>query len=615
VSRERAAIAAGLCLLVAAAFSGIVHGEFLAFDDDVYVTQNPLVTGGLHAGAIAAAFTSFHAGNWHPLTWISHMLDVSLFGVAPAGHHATSALLHAVNAVLAFLALAELTGTRWRAALAAALFAVHPLRVESVAWVAERKDVLSACFGLASLWAWARFARAGTRASYWSSVALFAAALLSKPMLVTFPFLLLVLDAWPLERLKAQGARPALRLRRLWPRAREKWPFFALAAGSCLVTLAAQAPGVNEIPLGLRLANAGVAYAEYLQRVVYPRELAAMYPYREFISPRALGASLALVGGVTALAVAQARRRPWLLVGWLWFAGMLVPTLGLVQVGVQAFADRYTYLPFLGLALAASFALEELAGRTRLGRAIAVGVAAAALAALVWQTRAQVETWRDTVTLFTHAIEVTRSNWYAHTELGVALAARGELEPARAEFEAALRIRPQHPRALANLGVVAARSGAPAEGAEYLGRALALDPKLAGGRLALGIALERAGRIADAEAAYRLALADARGAREARLRLARLLSVSAESSLRDGARALALCEEACRESPCDSPEELDVCAMASMEAGRADDAVAKARRAVELARARGDSALAAKIEARLAGYLRGEPVRLRVSGK
>ncbi len=603
MSRERAAIAAGLCLLVAAGFSEVVHGEFLAFDDDAYVTQNPLVTGGLTPRAALDAFTSFHAGNWHPLTWLSHMLDVSLFGLAPAGHHATSALLHAANAVLAFLALAELTGTRWRAAFAAALFALHPLRVESVAWVAERKDVLSACFGLAALWSWARFARAETRASYWGSVALFAAALLAKPMLVTFPFLLLVLDAWPLARLESARA--------VWPRVREKWPFFALAAASCLVTLAAQAPGMKPVPFELRLENAVLAYVEYLRRVVDPRELAAMYPYREFISARAFLASLAVVGGVTALALAQRRRRPWLLVGWLWFAGTLVPTLGLVQVGVQAFADRYTYLPFLGLALAASYALAELAERARLGRPVALGAAALLLGALTWQTRAQVRTWHDTVTLFTHAIDVTRSNWFAHTELGVALAARGELDDARSEFEAALRIRSDLPRALANLGRLLAATGAPNEGVDALERALALDPQLAGGRLALGSALERAGRIADAEAAYRAALGEPSGARESRLRLARLLSVSPEPQLRDGPRALALCEEACRESPCDSPEELDVWALASMEAGRADEAIARGRQAVALAHARGDSALAAKLEARLAGYLRGEPVRLR----
>ncbi|MFI5315084.1 MAG: tetratricopeptide repeat protein [Myxococcota bacterium] len=606
MSAQRAAIGAVLCALVAVAFAGVVDCQFLAFDDDLYVTRNPLVTGGLSARAVLAAFTSFHAGNWHPLTWLSHMLDVSLFGVTPAWHHATSALLHAANAVLAFAALAELTRTRWRAALAAALFAVHPLRVESVAWVAERKDVLSACFGLAALWAWARFARTGRRSSYFAALASFAASLLSKPMLVTFPFLLLLLDAWPLARLESW--------RSLWPRAREKWPFFALAAASCLVTLVAQSRAVTPLPLWLRLENATVAYAEYLFRTVDPSELGAIYPYRPALQPRIVVASAVLVVAISALSVAQRRRRPWLLVGWLWFAGMLVPTLGLVQVGVQAFADRYTYLPSLGLALAASFALGEFAARARFGRQLAAAIAALVLAALVWQTRAQVATWRDTVSVFTRAIEVTRSNWFAHTELGIALAERKEFGPARAELEAALKIRPDCARALANLGLVQGELGAPNHEIELLERALAIEPELAGARLYYGVALEHAGRFGDAEAQYRLALGDERGEREARLRLARLLSVSPDDALRDGAQALALCDEACRESPCDSPEELDTCAMASMEAGRADDAVAKAARAAALARARGDSALAAKIEGRLQSYLRGEPLRVRANG-
>lgn len=424
-------------------------------------------------------------------------------------------------------------------------------------------------------------------------------------MLVTFPFLLLLLDGWPLKRLDS--------LRGAWPRALEKWPFFALAAASCLVTLAAQAVALVPLPFELRLENALVAYAEYLRRVVDPRELAAMYPYRTAISARALLVSGLVVGGVTASALAQARRRPWLLVGWLWFAGMLVPTIGLVKVGMQAFADRYTYLPFLGLALAAAFALGELAERGRVRRALAAGVAALALAALVWQTRAQVRTWHDSETVFTHAIEVTRSNWFAHTELGALLAARGELEHAREELEAALRIRPQHARALEMLGLVLAKTGAPANGVALLERALVLDPNLAGARLARGIALERAGRFAEAEVAYSAALADTHGTHEARLRLARLLSVLPDPQLRDGAQALALCDEACAERPCDSPQELDVCAMASMEAGRAADAVAKGRRALELARASGDSALIARLEAHLAAYLRGEPVRVRAS--
>jgi len=599
VTRARLLIPIGLCLLVTAAFSGALRGEFLAYDDDVYVTANPLVLGGLRFEAVLAAFSSFHAGNWHPLTWLSHMLDVSLFGVTPMGPHAVNVVLHAVNSVLAYLALAELTGTRWRAALAAALFAVHPLRVESVAWIAERKDVLSACFGLAALWAWARFARSGSTRSYWASVGLLAASLMSKPMLVTFPFLLLLLDRWPLGRLESLGG--------LWPRLREKWPFFALALASCLVTLAAGAPGLQPVSLELRLENAWVAYAEYLRRVVAPVELAALYPYPRFIPTRVLiWTSLPLLA-FAALVLSQARKRPWLLIGCLWFAGMLVPALGLVQVGLQAFADRYTYLPFLGLALAVSWALGELASRARFGRELAVTLAALALGALVWQTRAQVPTWRDSVAMFTQMIDATRSNWFAHTELGMVYAQKGELGHARGEFRAALKIRDDLPRALANLGLIAEE---PDEGVEYVRKALSLDPEIARGRVALGIALERAGRIGEAQVAYRDSLVDPRSGREARLRLARLLSVAADDKLRDGGQAVTLCNEACAESPCDSIPELDTCAMADMEAAKTGDAVAKIRRALELAYASGNKEAAAHLEERLTLYLRGRPLRM-----
>ena len=261
----RIGVAAGLAALVAAAYSGVVELGFLTFDDDGYVTKNPMVLGGLTPRAVWAAFSQFHAQNWHPLTWLSHMLDVSLYGLWPAGHHLTSVALHAANAVLVFLVLERLTGATWRAAFAAALFAVHPLRVESVAWIAERKDVLSTCFGLAALYAW-------SFRSYWASVGLFAASLCAKPMLVTFPFLLLVLDWWPLRRLDSPRALVAL--------AREKWPFFALSLGSCVVTLFAQREAMGYAPLPLRLANSLAAFQEYLYRVVDPRALYPMYLYR-----------------------------------------------------------------------------------------------------------------------------------------------------------------------------------------------------------------------------------------------------------------------------------------------------------------------------------------------
>ncbi|HTO07503.1 MAG TPA: tetratricopeptide repeat protein [Myxococcota bacterium] len=604
---RRAAIAAGLCLLVVAGYSGVTQLELLNYDDDEYFTLNPLVNGGLRASAVLQAFTTFHAGNWHPLTWISHMVDVSLFGLTPEGPHVVNAAIHALNAVLAFLALAELTGTTWRAALAAALFAIHPLRVESVAWIAERKDVLSMGFALAALWVWAAWARGGRRASYWGTVALCGASLLAKPTAVTFPFLLLLLDFWPLRRWHSARA--------LGPLAREKAPFFALALASSVVTLFAQQALVRRPSLALRLENADIAYVDYLRRFLVPVDLAAMYPFRSAPETRVWVACALLLLAVTAFALAQARRRPWLIVGWLWFVGTLVPTIGIVRVGVQASADRYTYLPSLGLSLALAFAAGEAVARAPRARVAVGAVAAAVLLSFVALTRVQVATWHDMVSLFSHALEVTRSNWYAHTELGIAQAGQGEYEAARDSLEAAVRIQPAYPRALANLGSVQAELGETEAGIANLEHALAIQPDITGGRLGLAVAFEHAERLAEAEAAYRRAFDDPTTASEARLRLARLLSVAPDPALRDGAQAVALCEEVCRATPCDSPEVLDIRAMALMEAGRQDEAVATARQAAAAARARGDAQLALKLGARIVSYQSGQPLRLRLSGR
>ena len=601
----RPLIAVGLVAAVAAAYAGVAELGFTTFDDDAYVTKNPIVLGGVTPKGVWAAFTEFHAQNWHPLTWLSHMVDVALWGLSPAGHHATSVALHALNAVLVFLVLERLTGATWRAALAAALFALHPLRVESVAWIAERKDVLSTAFGLASLYAWSFHPGSTGRRAYATALALFAASLLAKPMLVTFPFLLLVLDWWPLRRLDSPRA--------LAPLAREKWPFFALAVGSCVVTLFAQRQAMGYAPFLLRVQNSLAAYAEYLHRVLDPRELYSMYLYRPSYGWGEIALDVAVAAGITALGLSQARRRPWLLVGWLWFAGSLVPTLGIVQVGVQSFADRYTYFPFIGLAWIAAFAAGELAERVRFGRPLAAGAAALVLAACALQTRAQVRVWKDNLTLFEHAIALDPANWYAHTEVGIALTARGELERGKAELEEAVRLRPSHARALGNLAMAEALRGDPERALALIDRALELEPTLPGGRLVRAIALEKSARYFAAEEAYRHTLEVEPDDREAGFRLARLLSVLPDAQLRDGAEAVARCEHACAVAPCEGAEELDVCAMAAMEAGRPAEAIEKGTRALAAAQARGDDALARKIASRLTAYRAGRPIRLRTT--
>jgi tetratricopeptide (TPR) repeat protein len=601
---KRGLVCAGLGLLVLVGFEGVRGHEFLMFDDDHYVTDNPLVRGGLTLAGAARAFGEFHAGNWHPLTWLSHMADVSLFGLDPRAHHLVNVALHGANAVLLCLALAALTGATWRPAVVAALFAVHPLRVESVAWVAERKDLLSAFFALLALLAWARFARAGSRGSYLAALAAFAAGLGAKPMLVTWPFVLLLVDAWPLARLRARAD--------LWPRLRELAPFFALSAASCVVTLAAQAQAISPLPLGLRVANALLAFPAYLARVVWPSGLAALYPYRVDPSWLEVAGAGALLLALSALALAQRRRRPWLLVGWLWFAGMLVPTLGLVQVGVQAFADRYTYLPLVGLALAAVWTGAEWAERAPWRRALAACVCALALAACVFATRAQVAVWRDSVSLFAHAIAVTRDNWFAHTELGIALTARGELDAAREQLETALRLHPASPRALSSLGLVLARKGETRRGVELVREALRLDPGLRAGQLSLGAVLERAGSIAEAQTAYRAALAQRPDDATALLQLARLLAIAPEDALRDGAEAVRLAERSCALRECLDPETLDVLGLAYMEAGRPEDALRTVQRALQIAVERGSTDWVRRLSSRARAYERGEPVRVRL---
>jgi len=602
--RARTTICAALLLLVAVAFAGVSGHEFLAFDDDLYVTANELVRGGLTLDGARRAFTEFHAGNWHPLTWLAHMADVSFFGLDPRAHHRVNLALHAANALLVFLAFAALTGAPGRAACVAALFAVHPLRVESVAWVAERKDLLSAFFALLALFAWARFARKGSRRAYVAALAAFAAGLLAKPMLVTWPFVLALVDVWPLGRLRSQAD--------LGPRARELAPFLALSVASCAVTLVAQQPAMSPLPFGLRAANALLAFPEYLSRAFWPSGLAALYPYRFAPSALAVAGAAALVVALTAVAVLQRRVRPWLLVGWLWFAGMLVPTLGLVQVGVQAFADRYTYLPMLGVTLAVVWTAAELARRSRALEWLAGASLAAALAALVLVTRAQVAVWHDTVTLFQHALAVTTDNGFAHRELGIALAERGQLERAREELVAALGLDANDARARAHLGLVLARSGDPERGFELVREAVRAQPDLPAGQLLLGASLERAGHIAEAQAAYRELLARDPGEPTASLQLARLLAIAPEPGLRDGAEAVRLAESACADDACRDPGTLDVLALAYMEAGRRDDALRTNERALEAARRRNDGAWVARLEKRKLAYERGEPVRLRL---
>jgi tetratricopeptide (TPR) repeat protein len=510
-----------LTLLTLAVFWQLGDHAFLTYDDDGYVTNNAMVRAGLTRQGIGWAFTAFHEANWHPLTWLSHMADSQLFGLAPRGHHLTNLALHLANCLLLFTLLARMTGRDWQSAAVAALFAVHPLHVESVAWVAERKDLLAALFWLLTLSSYHLYTVRPGAGRYLASLLLYGCGLLSKPMVVTLPFVLLLIDWWPLARWPDRTCRQLVM---------EKIPFFLLAAGSCAITVLAQARGLalmslDSIPLAQRLANLPVAYLRYLAHLFWPARLAVFYPFVERPWWQTAGALLLLIG-ISAAVLVSARRRPYLATGWLWFLGTLVPVIGLVQVGEQALADRYTYLPLIGPFIMLAWGIPDLLTGRRRARPLIAGAAAAAIGILALVSRHQVATWRDTVTLFSHAVRVTERNYFAHGNLGVALAARGEDAAGDRHFRTALSYNPRYAQAWYNLGVSLEAAGRSDEAERHFAEAARLKPTLAEAHYNLGVLLARrqaydeaAARFAEAlrlrpdyqEARHNLAIARRRG--------------------------------------------------------------------------------------------------------
>ncbi len=484
-----AAIAGALVVATFAAYWGSPSNGFVQYDDDRYVSENVHMRGGLKPASVAWAFTTTEQANWHPLTWLSHLLDVQLFGIDPGRHHLVSLVLHAANSALLFLLLVRMTGATWRSALAAGWFAVHPLHVESVAWIAERKDVLSTLLWFLTLAAWLLWVASPSRARYALVLVLFALGLMVKPMLVTFPLTLLLLDFWPLRR------SPGLL---------EKAPLFALAAGSAVVTYIVQRGGgavesMARLPISERLANSMASYAGYLFETLSPTALAVFYPYPANGPTAALVlVSTALVVLTTVLAIASRKRAPYLAVGWLWYLVTLVPVIGWVQVGAQAMADRYTYVPSIGLFVAFAWGLGELAVWRPSLRPVIVAVAAVSLIALAAQTRRQVAYWSNRTTLFSHALAVTRDNWLAHNNLAAALTDAGRYDEAILHLRAALAIRPSYSDAHANLGTALGRGGHAAEALEQFDLALSTGPDNAKLENNWAGALASLGRTADA---------------------------------------------------------------------------------------------------------------------
>lgn len=460
-----------LTVITLAAFSQVLKHEFVNYDDQTYVVDNPHVREGLTAEGFIWAFTSVRASNWHPITWLSHMLDCSLYGLKPLGHHLTNVLLHLANSLLLYLLLRRMTGTIWQSVFVAALFAIHPMHVESVAWVAERKDVLSTLFWILTTWAYVLYVEGPGFKRYLLMLLAFALGLMAKPMLVTLPFVLLLLDYWPLGRFdvdsdiakgKAQNQasislkeRRSLHFHLAW----EKIPLFALATVSSVVTFfVQQSTGAVEtldvIPIKFRLANALVSYVSYIYKMLWPQRLAVFYPHPGSSVKMWLiaGAAFVLVC-VSIIVIWEMRRRPYLAVGWLWYLGTLVPVIGIVQVGQQAMADRYSYIPLIGLFIVIAWGVPELFPRSWHYRGpILVVSATVIIGVLTSITWIQVKHWRNSVSLFQHALAVTDNNYLAHYNLGMALVTKGEVQKSIEHFSRTLEINPNHWRARLNLG-------------------------------------------------------------------------------------------------------------------------------------------------------------------
>lgn len=486
----------------------MVTYDFVSFDDGLYVTGNSMVKKGITWDGFLWAWQANVASNWHPLTVLSHMVDCEIFGLNAKGHHLTSLLLHLASVWLLFEVLRRMTGAPGKSALVAALFGIHPTHVESVAWIAERKDVLSGLFFLLTLGAYVRYTRERTAGRYLPVALAFALGLLSKPMLVTLPCVLLLLDVWPLRRLPVppSGGIPWRGLR---PLLLEKVPLFLLSVASSAVTVYTQTQSMAStaaVSIYRRVANALVSYAVYLGKTVWPAKLAVFYPLPPTVPLWKAVAAGALLLAITAFVAFRFRRSPWLAVGWLWFLGMMVPVIGLVQVGRQAMADRYTYLPTIGLFLMAAWGLPELLEGWKGRRAALATASALAVGALAVAAWLQVGHWKDSLTLFRHTAAVTRNNYLAHLNLAVALAKTGARDEAMQHFREALRIQPNFVEGNAALGNALHRWGRPQEALPYLRKAVRLRPNEARMRHSLAVDLEALGRTDEAVAELRKAV-------------------------------------------------------------------------------------------------------------
>ena len=612
--------------------------EFVNFDDEQYVYENPWVNQGLSADSVKWAFSAMYAANWHPLTWISHMTDSSLYGLNAGGHHLTNIILHSLNSALLFFLLNRLTRRLWPSWLVAALFAWHPLHVESVAWVAERKDLLSTLFLFLTLWAYTQYVNFRAINRYFLALAFFAMGLLCKPMIVTLPCLLLLLDYWPLQRVTKPG-RDALRT--LFSLTIEKLPFFAMSLAASIVTILAQHSGgaiktFDQASLPLRLVNSVAAYGWYLAKTPVPMNLCVFYPMPSSPPYSAAICSLLLIAGLTWLAVRMRHPYPWIPVGWFWFLGVLVPVIGIIQVGAQSVADRYTYVPLIGLFIILSWGLARWCETRPSVRPLIISVTVVSLLLCVVETRIQLTYWQNGIALFTRVLAVNGNSSFAQNSLGVALsnagrgrdaiphyeealrlqpgslhghynlgiefADIGDLKQAEYQFSEGLKLSPHNESLHNNLGVVLAKEGQLERAVEQFKTAIECNPTYPKSYLNYATALEKEGQFGLAVTNYNLALERDPNSPEILNGLANLLVTCPQSQWKNPSAAVQLAERANALTRFQVSSYIATLAAAYAAAGDYSKAVENAELARRLAEAQGMRELATKLAGDLESY-------------
>jgi tetratricopeptide (TPR) repeat protein len=620
----------GLCIALAVltwlVFGQTLRHDFINYDDPRYVYENTKITSGLSFGGIAWAFTHTHGMNWHPLTTISHMLDCQLYGSKAGWHHFTNVLLHSAAAMLLFLALQQMTGAFGRSAFVAAVFAIHPLRVESVAWIAERKDVLTGVFFMLTLLAYVRYVRAPSVARYLVVTTVFAFGLMSKPMLVTLPFVLLVLDYWPLGRVSLRSAkacqeRPRSEVDEEWSLVcgrflklvLEKIPLIALSAISSVVTFFAQHAALGwtgQLPMLSRINNAIVSYVTYIWQMFWPAKLVVFYPHPEHRLPAwQIIVALAILLAITAMVVVLRKKRPYLITGWLWYLGMLVPVIGIVQVGWQAHADRYTYLPQIGLYILITWAVADLTVAWHRQREILSTATAIIIGLLSWHAWIQTSYWRDSETLFKYTLAVSPNNDVAENNLGIVFLGKGQLNEAISLLQAAVALRPDNSAAHENLAKALLQKGQVSDALVHYRKLLELQPDNIEVHNIVGTVLVQQGQIRDGVEEWQKVLAIQPDNGNAMSNLAWVFATAPDDSLRDGAQALHLAEGAMRISGGRISILFRTLAAAYAESGRFSEAIQTAQRGAELANSQGNPSLAAELQGNIALYQTGQPLR------